>query len=175
MIHDVERKATTKTADGNTGRGKTQRGRQGKKTGGMTLWGAGGARRILQVAYADDWAGVFASERELRRTWMLWQAWTLASGCRLGIDGVDKTTVTAVRYLEDGSPVNGRVRALYTHDGRRVPQLDAFACYRHLGVRRRADGRVCDAVAAMRSAWPGHMASLRAFRLRPSGRVSGGV
>ena len=28
---------------------------------GVALWGAGGVRRILQVAYADDWAGVCSS------------------------------------------------------------------------------------------------------------------
>ena len=40
---------------------------------GVTLWGAGSTGRLVQIAYADDWCGTFASEGELQLAWMLWQ------------------------------------------------------------------------------------------------------
>ena len=92
---------------------------------GVRLWGGGGWKHALQIAYADDWCGTCGSEAELQSVWAVWQAWTLASGCVLGIDGAAKTVVVGITYDADGRPHNAYIRRLRTHDGRCVQQM----CY----------------------------------------------
>ena len=39
---------------------------------GVDLWGVGDGRRLLQILYADDWAGLFASLDQLLVAWSMW-------------------------------------------------------------------------------------------------------
>ena len=50
--------------------------------------------RIVQVAYADDWAGIFRTERQLVKAWEVWRTWVHISGCKIGIKKALKTVVT---------------------------------------------------------------------------------
>ena len=84
----------------------------------------------------------------------------------LGVDGCDKTTVQGVVYDADGTPHNAFIRPLWTHDGRRVQQLDFTKSYKHLGQPRRADARWVDAVARIQVSWRRYVADMRRFRLR---------
>ena len=87
-------------------------------------------------AFADDWAGFFASEADLREVWTLWSMWEPLSGCQLGIKQAAKTVVSGVRW-EDGKPVSPRNPWLITSRGVAVAYDTA---YMHLGIPRRLDG-----------------------------------
>ena len=72
---------------------------------GVTLWGTtsrdidGMVKCVLELSYADDWAGCSLSLSELRKFWVIWQHWEVISGSKLGIKLKLKTAVTGVRYI----------------------------------------------------------------------------
>jgi ribonuclease HI len=100
----------------------------------------GRIRAIASLAYADDWAGTFGSEADLRRAWAIWDVWVPISGSKLGIKGKLKTVVTGV--LRDGQGGESDIPdpQLVTLDGTRVPTLSRREAYKHLGVLRAAMG-----------------------------------
>ena len=97
-------------------------------------------RAIASLAYADDWAGTFGSEVDLKRAWAIWSVWVPISGSKLGIKGKLKTVVTGV--LRDGQGRESDIPdpQLVTLDGVRVPTLSRSEAYKHLGVLRAAMG-----------------------------------
>ena len=106
-------------------------------------------RAIASLAYADDWAGTFGSEADLRRAWAIWNVWVPISGSKLGIKGKLKTVVTGV--LRDGRGGESDITdpQLVTLDGVRVPVLSRSEAYKHLGVLRVAmcgDGAAADSL-----------------------------
>jgi hypothetical protein len=118
---------------------------------GVALFGFGEdedglIRAIASLAYADDWAGTFSSETDLRRAWSVWNAWVPISGSKLGIKNKLKTVVTGVLRDEGGAERDISDPNLITLDGTRVPVLSMSDAYKHLGVLRAAMGG--DAAAA---------------------------
>ena len=112
---------------------------------GVQLFGFGDdeegcIRAIASLAYADDWAGTFGSEADLRRAWAIWSVWVPISGSKLGIKGKLKTVVTGVRRDEQGGETDISDPQLITLDGTRVPVLSRSEAYKHLGVLRAAMG-----------------------------------
>ena len=112
---------------------------------GVQLFGfgedeCGRIRAIASLAYADDWAGTFGSEADLRRAWAVWSVWVPISGSKLGIKGKLKTVVTGV--LRDGQGRESDIADphLVTLDGVCVPTLSRSEAYKHLGVLRVAMG-----------------------------------
>jgi ribonuclease HI len=118
---------------------------------GVALFGFGEdedglIRAIASLAYADDWAGTFSSETDLRRAWSIWNVWVPISGSKLGIKNKLKTVVTGVLRDEGGAERDIPDPNLITLDGVRVPVLSMGDAYKHLGVLRAALGG--DAAAA---------------------------
>ena len=112
---------------------------------GVQLFGFGDdeegcIRAIASLAYADDWAGTFGSEADLRRAWAIWSVWVPISGSKLGIKGKLKTVVTGVRRDGQGGETDISDPQLVTLDGTRVPVLSRSEAYKHLGVLRVAMG-----------------------------------
>ena len=105
---------------------------------GFRLWQAQG-RSVSQLVYCDDWLGCLESPEELVRTWEIWDSWCLASGCKPGIVGAEKTAVAAVRFV-NGKAVDAHCPALHTHAGVRVPHMSWKEVYKHVGWPRRPDG-----------------------------------
>ena len=97
-------------------------------------------RAISSLAYADDWAGTFGSEADLRRAWAIWSVWVPISGSKLGIKGKLKTVVTGVLRDGQGGERDIDDPQLVTLDGVRVPTLSRSEAYKHLGVLRVAMG-----------------------------------
>ena len=60
---------------------------------GAELGEAGDGKRLLHILYADDWAGLFGCVEQLLVAWSMWNAFTVSSGCSLGIAKLDKTVV----------------------------------------------------------------------------------
>ncbi len=105
---------------------------------GFRLWQAKG-RSVSQLVFCDDWLGCLESPDELVRAWELWDTWCLTSGCQLGIVGLEKTAVSAVRYV-NGKAEDAPCPVLHTHDGVRVPHMTWKELYKHVGWLRRIDG-----------------------------------
>jgi hypothetical protein len=97
-------------------------------------------RAIASLAYADDWAGTFGSETDLKRAWAIWSVWVPISGSKLGIKGKLKTVVTGVLRDGQGGERDIPDPQLVTLDGVRVPTLSRSEAYKHLGVLRVAMG-----------------------------------
>ena len=97
-------------------------------------------RAIASLAYADDWAGTFSSETDLKRAWAIWNVWVPISGSKLGIKGKLKTVVTGVLRDGQGGEFDIPDPRLVTLDGARVPTLSRCDAYKHLGVLRAAMG-----------------------------------
>jgi hypothetical protein len=97
-------------------------------------------RAIASLAYADDWAGTFGSEADLKRAWAVWNVWVPISGSKLGIKGKLKTVVTGVLRDGQGGEADIPDPQLITLDGTRVPTLSRSEAYKHLGVLRAALG-----------------------------------
>ena len=83
---------------------------------GFRLWQARG-RSVAQLVYCDDWLGCLESAEDLVRAWEIWDSWCLASGCKLGIVGSEKTAVAAVRFV-NGKAVDAPCPVLYCTRGR---------------------------------------------------------
>jgi hypothetical protein len=96
----------------------------------------GRIRAIASLAYADDWAGTFSSEADLRRAWAIWSVWVPISGSKLGIKNKLKTVITGVIRDEQGNESDIADPQLVTLDGVRVPVLSRSEAYKHLGVLR---------------------------------------
>ena len=64
----------------------------------------GGGRQLLQILYADDWAGLFDSLDQLLIAWAISNAFCVTSGCELGISKLSKTVVAGVQYDKQGKP-----------------------------------------------------------------------
>jgi len=112
---------------------------------GVQLFGFGDdeegcIRAIASLAYADDWAGTFGSEADLKRAWAVWNVWVPISGSKLGIKGKLKTVVTGVLRDGQGGEFDISDPQLVTLDGTRVPTLSRSEAYKHLGVLRAALG-----------------------------------
>ena len=116
---------------------------------GVALFGFGEdeeglIRTIASLAYADDWAGTFSSEADLRRAWAIWTVWVPhgvpISGSKLGIKNKLKTVLTGVLRDEGGAERDIPDPNLFTIDGTRVPMLSMDEAYKHLGVLRAALG-----------------------------------
>eukprot|EP00966_Prymnesium_polylepis_P208522 4831092-Prymnesium_polylepis.1 len=56
--------------------------------------------RIVQLAFADDWCGIFERADQLHTAWDMWSAWALISGSKLGIKKFSKTVVTGVQWID---------------------------------------------------------------------------
>ena len=65
---------------------------------GVKLWGQ--EAEVLQEAFGDDWAGVFAEEGQLQQAWGMWRAWAEFFGHRLGVQNLKKTVVTGRRVVD---------------------------------------------------------------------------
>jgi ribonuclease HI len=100
----------------------------------------GRIRAIASLAYADDWAGTFGSEADLRRAWAIWSVWVPISGSKLGIKNKLKTVITGVLRDGQGNESDIADPQLVTLDGARVPVLSRSEAYKHLGVLRVAMG-----------------------------------
>eukprot|EP00900_Chrysochromulina_parva_P005860 jgi/Chrpa1/15275/Chrysochromulina_OHIO_Genome00008315-RA len=100
----------------------------------------GRIRAIASLAYADDWAGTFTSEADLKRAWAIWSVWVPISGSKLGIKQKLKTVVTGVLRDARGHESDIVDPGLVTLDGVRVPVLTRSEAYKHLGVLRVAMG-----------------------------------
>ena len=98
-------------------------------------------RTLAQMAYADDWAGTFNSEADLRRAWALWETWVPISGSKIGIKGKLKTVLTGVNRNEKGEERDISDPGLRTLDGTCVPVMTMSEAYKHLGVLRAANGQ----------------------------------
>ena len=133
---------------------------------GAELGEAGDGKRLLQILYADDWAGLFGCVEQLLVAWSMWNAFTVASGCSLGIAKLDKTVVAGVGYDADGTPFEAYIPELYTHDGRRVCRATLHDDYHHMGRLRRVHGVVRGEDARMRQTWRGFLEEMRSFNLR---------
>jgi len=57
-------------------------------------------RRIVALAFADDWCGTFECADQLRAAWDIWAAWELVSGSKLGVKKLAKTVVTGVEWVD---------------------------------------------------------------------------
>ena len=133
----------------------------------VRLWACEGS--IAQLVYCDDWLGIFTNEAELQAVWAIWVNWSLASGCRMGIEErkdkakeLSKTTVCAARW-EGGWLVDVEITTLCNHDGMEVPRLGANEAYKHLGLPR--TGRRMEAEQRRAAGWRScSKASLRSWR-----------
>ena len=111
---------------------------------GVQLWGegAGDASRIretlLQMAYADDWCGVFESAAQLRKAWDMWVVWEQAVGAKLGVKKLLKTVVSGVEWV-DGKARTPADPKLLLADGKLVPFANHDVAYKHLGRLTRPD------------------------------------
>jgi len=107
-------------------------------------------RTLAQMAYADDWAGTFNSEADLRRAWALWETWVPISGSKIGIKCKLKTVLTGVIRNEKGEERDISDPGLTTLDGTRVPVMSMGEAYKHLGVLRAACGHELAAEEALK-------------------------
>ena len=122
---------------------------------GFKLWGhdeEGGLdalrARVAQVAFADDWIGMFESEADLRKAWDIWRIWEDISGSKLGVKADLKTVVTGVTF-EGGRQQSVVDPKLELRGGGCVPFIAHDAAYKHLGVWRCANGEEARAWAAL--------------------------
>ena len=51
-------------------------------------------RRVVQLAFADDWCGILETADQLHAAWDMWSMWALISGSKLGVKKLAKTVVT---------------------------------------------------------------------------------
>lgn len=121
---------------------------------GVKLWPFDG-ETICQLAYADDWVGLFDDVGNLRKALQVWLSWAEVVGARLGIKGLVKTVVAGVEYRE-GKACTPKDPRLTDLDGTAIPLLPCDGLYKHLGVPRAANA---DAYRT----WTGHggMAGIR--------------
>ena len=123
----------------------------------------GRIRAIASLAYADDWAGTFTSEADLKRAWAIWSVWVPISGSKLGIKQKLKTVVTGVLRDDRGHESDIGDPGLVTLDGVRVPVLTRSEAYKHLGVLRVAmggDGAAADSLKKQLRAAIGRVARM---------------
>jgi ribonuclease HI len=123
----------------------------------------GHIRAIASLAYADDWAGTFTSEADLKRAWAIWSVWVPISGSKLGIKQKLKTVVTGVLRDDQGHESDIVDPRLVTLDGVRVPALTRSEAYKHLGVLRVAmggDGAAADSLKKQLRAAIGRVARM---------------
>ena len=115
---------------------------------GVTLWGStstdidGLVKSVLELSYADDWAGCTLSLVELRKFWVVWQHWEVVSGSKVGVKGTLKTAVTGVQYI-NGVATDVEDPLLPLHDGKlsHVPFLRCDELYKYLGNWRSVSGK----------------------------------
>lgn len=69
---------------------------------GVQLWPFSG-EAICQLAYADDWVGLFDDVGQLRKALCIWLTWAEVVGAKLGIKGLVKTVCSGVTY-DKGKP-----------------------------------------------------------------------
>ena len=68
---------------------------------GVRVWGCERtARHVAQTMMADDWAGLNTTEESLQAQWSVWMDYAMATGSPIGVDGLEKTVVTAATYRE---------------------------------------------------------------------------
>ena len=123
----------------------------------------GRIRAVASLAYADDWAGTFTSEADLKRAWAIWSVWIPISGSKLGIKNKLKTVVTGVLRDEQGHERDIVDPMLITLEGVRVPVLSRSEAYKHLGVLRVAmggDGAAADSLKKQLRAAIGRVARM---------------
>ena len=114
---------------------------------GVRLWGScseGVWRRILQMAYVDDWAGAFESKAQLHKAWMVWRVWEPLVGAAIGVKKKLKTVCSGVVHV-NGRCVTADDPRLRMLDGSCVPFLACDEAYKYLGRMSRLDGRGDDA------------------------------
>ena len=132
---------------------------------GAKVWGREDLKRIIQTLFADDWCGVFNCAEDMRRAWTVWKAWAKVSGCKLGVEGTDKTTYAAARFDIQGRASEAPCEPLISQEGDIIPRLALDTAYRHMGFHRRLDGSMADNVAAFGVIWRQHMRGLASFHL----------
>ena len=95
----------------------------------------------------------------------MWVAFAVASGCGLGISGLDKTVVAGVGYAADGTPFDAYIPILRTQDGKVVGRATLLDGYPHMGRLRYVHGTVKGEDERMVRAWQGYIAQVRTFDL----------
>ena len=113
---------------------------------GFRWWGCsedeieGLRSEVAQLAFADDWLGIFESEAELRKAWSVWKVWEAISGSKLGVKGQLKTVVTGATYTAAGVMADVLDPELKLRGGGTVPFIGHREAYKHVGNWRCAGG-----------------------------------
>jgi hypothetical protein len=137
---------------------------------GVRLYGSGHSAAIdLQ---ADDLAGIVHDEKfenalhDFTAMWELCCAWSVASGCRIGLKGKAKTALLALRVHADLTVTELiGVPTFHLPDGSALPRLGSTESYCHMGAQRQMDGGGAKAAQVFLQKGAANVARLGALRI----------
>ena len=114
---------------------------------GVRVWGCDKkARHVAQTMMADDWAGFNTTEESLQAQWAVWVDYAMVSGSPIGVAGLEKTVVTAAKFV-GGKWVDIPVKLPIPRGAggfkdmpEFVPQMSYKEAYPHMGMPRSIGG-----------------------------------